>query len=366
MSQEAEQSSAPAVTESDGIAKTGTPITSLASAGFSALLTEIGSSVLLSTYQAGQLVFLRPDGDQINTHFRTHDKPMGIARTGGRLAIGGRKAVHRYHHNQKLADRLEGSHDACFVPHQIRFTGDIDIHEMAYDGAGELWFVNTRFGCLCTLDDTSNFRVRWMPHFISELVPEDRCHLNGIAMVDGSPAYVTALGATDVKGGWRENKVDGGLMMHVDSNEIIVTGLSMPHSPRWYRDQLWVLESGEGTLSIVDPERGTTEVVAHLPGFTRGLAFVGNLAFVGLSQVRESAIFSGLPIIDRYEERKSGVWVVNIDSGEVVSRLEFTAGIQEIFAVEAMPKLRPELLPDDDIEVLRSYIFDQSSLGATS
>ena len=65
----------------------------------------------------------------------------------------------------------------------------------------------------------------------------------------------------------------------------------MPHSPRWHDGRLWLLESGHGALSVADLDTGTWETVAELPGFTRGLVFAGPLAFVGLSQIRESSTF---------------------------------------------------------------------------
>lgn len=99
-------------------------------------------------------------------------------------------------------------------------------------GAG-LWLVNTRFSCLCTIDSKHSFVPRWRPRFVSGLSPEDRCHLNGLGMRDGRPRYVTALGQTDERGGWRANKRDGGCLIDVDSGEIISQRLSMPHSPRW-------------------------------------------------------------------------------------------------------------------------------------
>jgi uncharacterized protein (TIGR03032 family) len=122
---------------------------------------------------------------------------------------------------------------------------------MAFAQDGELWLVNTRFGCLCTLDAAHSFTPRWRPPFVTAYAPEDRCHLNGLAMVDGRPKYVTALGETDTVGGWRENKASGGLLMDIESNEILLRGLSMPHSPRWYNNQLYVLESGQGSLATV-------------------------------------------------------------------------------------------------------------------
>jgi uncharacterized protein (TIGR03032 family) len=203
--------------------------------------------------------------------------------------------VWEYHNMPAVAQKLEptGKYDGCYLPRRIHVTGDIDIHELARDRDNGLWVISTRLCCLCTLDADHSFYPRWRPPFVSALAPEDRCHLNGLAMVDGRPRYVTALGVTDTPGGWRANKARGGILMDVETSDILLRGLSMPHSPRWYRGKLWILESGAGSLAVVDVERRTWQTVAQLPGFTRGLDFMGPLAFVGLSQVRESAVFRG-------------------------------------------------------------------------
>lgn len=182
-------------------------------------------------------------------------------------------------------------------------------------GQGELWVVNTRFGCLCTLDAAHSFTPRWRPPFVSALAPEDRCHLNGLGMVAGRPKCVTALGETDTAGGWRANKATGGLLLDIDDHKILLRGLSMPHSPRWYQGRLWLLESGQGSLAEVDLAQRSWRTTAQLPGFTRGLDFCGPLAFIGLSQVRETAVFSGIPLVQRLKERTCGVWVVHTEQG---------------------------------------------------
>ncbi|MEO7197462.1 MAG: TIGR03032 family protein, partial [Solirubrobacterales bacterium] len=242
-------------------------------------------------------------------------------------------------------------------------TGDIRIHEIAYAG-DELWLVNTRFSCLCTIDEDHSFVPRWRPPFISALASEDRCHLNGLAVVDEKVRYVSMLGVTDVAGGWRENKARGGQIMDVASSEAVVTGLSMPHSPRWYRDKLWVLESGEGSIGVCDLATGEVETIARLPGFTRGLSFLGPLAFIGLSEVRESATFGGLPLTGRLEERQCGVWVVNIETGETVAFLRFEELVEEIFAVLALPGIRfPELAEPASDAVNLTYVLPDAALA---
>jgi len=340
------------------------PLRSVHTASLPQLLKQTGSSVLVSTYQAGKLAVLRANNDKLNTHFRVYNRPMGLAHSGGRLALGTASTVEFYYNMAAVAPKLkpENMHDAAFMPRRAHVTGNIDIHEMAYAG-DELWLVNTKFSCLCTLDEHHSFVPRWRPKFISGYAAEDRCHLNGLEVVDGRPKYVTALGTADTAGGWRENKAGGGVLMDVESNEIICRGLSMPHSPRWYQGKLWVLESGNGTLATVDPDNGQLEVVAELPGFTRGLSFLGPYAFVGLSQVRESAVFSGISLTERVSERSCGVWVVDIRSGKTVAYLKFEDAVQEVFAVQVLPGMRfPDVLAGNDPQAANSFSLPDEAL----
>jgi uncharacterized protein (TIGR03032 family) len=341
---------------------------------FSALLAQLGISLVVSTYQAGKVILVREDEGKLNTHFLDFGKPMGIAVDGQRLTVGGRNTVWYYRNMEALASRLEpqGRHDACYLPRQIHFTGDIDIHEMGW-GQDGLWLVNTKFCCLCTLDPDHSFSPRWRPHFVSALTPEDRCHLNGMAMMDGQPAYVTALGETDTPGGWRKNKRDGGILINVRENRIAARGLSMPHSPRFYSDRLWFLESGIGGIGWFDPDslarkqpgRVIRRTVAELPGFTRGLDFIGPFAFIGLSEVRESKVFNDFPLVERLgeDERCCGVWVIDIRNGKIVAFLKFESGVQEIFAVQALPARFPEILAQDHERLNDSYVLPDDALA---
>jgi uncharacterized protein (TIGR03032 family) len=345
-----------------------TPLRAVHTPNFPALLRQLGASLLVTTYQAGKLVMVRDEGDHLNTHFRTFPAPMGMALAGDRLAIGTSLQVWQYVNVPAVAARLDppGRHDACFLPRSSHVTGNIHIHEMAWGAGGELWVVNTRFSCLCTLDGSASFAPRWRPPFVSALEPTDRCHLNGMGMVDGRPKYVTALGETDTPAGWRADKARGGVLIDVDSGEVMTRGLSMPHSPRWYGGRLWVCESGAGTLGFVDPDTGKYEAVAEVPGFTRGVEFAGNFAFVGLSQVRESAVFSGIPITERLtaEERTCGVCVIDLTSGQAVALLRFETGVQEVFAVTVLPGRRyPDLINDDATLLENSFTVPDAALG---
>ncbi len=342
------------------------PLRSVHTTNFSAILDQLGSSLLVTTYQAGKLVVVRSDGGVINTHFRAFNKPMGLAVGRGRLAIGTAVDVWEFRNVPAVCAKLEppGKHDACYLPRSAHVTGDVQIHEMAYVG-DEVLFVNTRFSCLAKHDPDHSFAPVWRPKFITQLAPDDRCHLNGLGLVNGKPRWATALGETNTSGGWRENKKSGGILIDIESNEIVARGLSMPHSPRWHAGRLWLLESGTGSLGHVDVSTGRYEPIVRLDGFTRGLEMVGNLAFIGLSQVRETAIFSGIQITERLQEteRTCGVWVVDIQRGQVVAFLKFEEAVQEIFAVALLPGIRyPDLINDNAELVGSSFVLPDEAL----
>jgi uncharacterized protein (TIGR03032 family) len=232
-----------------------------------------------------------------------------------------------------------GDFDACFLARRSHVTGEIQCHEMAFGGS-ELWVVNTLFSCLCTLDSDHSFVPRWRPPFISSLAADDRCHLNGLAMADGKPKYVTALAETDHPAGWRPKKVETGCLIDVASGATVARGFAMPHSPRIHGGSVWLLDSGRGRLVRVDVANGQWEEVASVPGYARGLAIYGNLAFVGLSKIRETSTFGGVPIADRRDELRCGFGVIEITSGRTIATFEFSSGVDEIFDVSILPGVR--------------------------
>lgn len=349
------------------VAETEPDFTSLHTGSFPALLKALGTSLVVSTYQAGKLIFLRNDEGRLNTHFRQFASPMGVAFDPAKraMAVGTRHQVWTFRDHPRVTDRLDppGKHDAVFLPRGLHFSGDIRIHEIGWIGE-EVWAVNTRFSCLCTFDRENSFVPRWCPPFISAYVPEDRCHLNGMAIRDGRVRLVTFLAPTDTVGGWRANKNSGGCLWDLTENRSLATGLCMPHSPRYHDGRIWLLESGIGALSVLDQSAGRAVEVARLPGFTRGLCFVGPYAFVGLSQIRESAIFGGIPIAESPEKRCCGVWVVDVRNGATVAFVRFEGAVQEIFAVEALPNIRfPELVNEPGALLDSSFVLPPSALS---
>lgn len=305
------------------------------------MLRQLRCSLLVSTYQAGKLIAIGA-GDE-GLHFSMHqfDQAMGVAAKSDSIAVGAHGQVWFLKDNSQLAPLIEprGTYDRCYLARSSIVTGAIHCHELAWANE-ELWVVNTRFSCLATLDPEYSFVPRWRPPFVSKLAAEDRCHLNGLAIRDGRPAFVTAMAQSDEAGGWRADKNTTGCVLDVASGEPVTTGLAMPHSPRWQADRLLVLNSGHGTLETIDLANGERTEVESVPGFTRGLACYANVAFVGLSRIRETAVFGGVPIAERHAELKCGVGVIDLNTGNTVATFEFESGIEEIFDVQVVPDSR--------------------------
>jgi uncharacterized protein (TIGR03032 family) len=340
---------------------------------FAEILEKGGFSLLVTTYDAGKLIVLRADKGTLNVHFVGVGRTMGVAANVARMAVGIGPRIVELYNLPVLAPRIareDGApaYDACYVPRHSHATGNIDIHEMAY-GGDTLWYINTRFSCLCTLDPRYSFVPRWRPPFVKGLSGDDRCHLNGLGMYGDKPTVVTAFSVTDEPEGWRPVRGTGGIMMEIGSGAIIAQGMSMPHSPRIYGDEIWVLESGKGTMAHVDRRTGAVRTIAEFAGFTRGLDFAGNLAFVGLSRVREKSskgnVFDGLPITERLseEERFCGIQVLDLSTGRIVAMLRFESGVQDIFAVQVLHGMRfPGILEEDDPLVADAFALPDDAL----
>jgi uncharacterized protein (TIGR03032 family) len=307
------------------------------------LLAKLGLSVLISTYQTGHLVVISAREGRLTLTFNQFDRAMGIAVKPETIAVCARKEVWFLRNTPDIAAKLPGQHDACFLARTSHFTDDIQAHEVAWiagDGKearakGEFWIVNTLFSCLCALHPYYSFAPRWRPPFISALRPEDRCHLNGMAVVDGRPRYVTALAETDTPSGWRAVKHNGGCIIEVPSGHLLARGLSLPHSPRAEGDQIFFLHSGTGELALVDTRNGEVKAVAPVPGISRGLALHGGYAFIGLSKARPT--LEGVPIVAEREKLRCGLWAVDLRTGAVAAHLEFCTGVEEIFDVQVLP-----------------------------
>lgn len=378
------------------------------------VLKKLNISLAFTSYQAGRLMLIRSDGETLDVNFKSFARPMGLSVTEEGMTLGVFTQIINFHREDGLLDMLKqplqriedditaprvkpkekednpGSEnseenttenepekltpeqiaaqkrieeyqaklmapvderaDTCFITRSAHYSGMINIHDIDWGDEG-LWAVNSSFSCLCTIEPDYSFVPRWKPYFISELVPEDRCHLNGMTLKDGKPAYVTTFSTSDESGMWRKGEKFNGTLMDVKSNTILLDGLAMPHSPRWHNNRVYFCNSGYGQICSYHPGNKITEILAEVPGFTRGMDFYGPIIFAGLSKVRQADVTSPAPLSEKYDKTYSGIWLFNTDetndSGHMkeIGHIKFTGNVDQIYDVAVIPNCSfPELI----------------------
>jgi uncharacterized protein (TIGR03032 family) len=365
------------------------------SRNFTSWLREQRLSLAFSTYQTGKLFLIgaKPDG-RLSVFERTFERCMGLCAGADAqtLWMSSVFQLWRFENALPAGQTAPDGYDRLYVPQCGYTTGDIDAHDIAlaeeprrHGGAEEdemdspasslrdpalprrtlrPIFVNTLFSCIAAPSETHSFRVLWKPPFITKLAAEDRCHLNGLALRDGAPAFVTAVSTTDVHEGWREHRRDGGVVIDVPSGEIVTRGLSMPHSPRLHEGKLYVLNSGAGEFGRVDLASGKFEPICFCPGYARGLAIYGHFAVIGLSTCRENRTFTGLPLDDALAAKdvqpRCGLFVVDLRSGDVVHSLTITGVVRELYDVVTLPGVQmPSALGFKTEEIRRTITIEE-------
>lgn len=303
---------------------------------FNEWLAESGGSLAITTYTSGKLVLVSSFDGKLQYCTKRFTRPMGIALEGDRMALAVREQI--------LLFRAIQDDSSCYELLNRYHTGKVDAHDVAFGQRG-IYFANTRFNAIARVSKQKRFVHCWQPSFIDGVVKGDRCHLNGLGMREGAPKVATAFCATGAKGGWREeDRFTGGILLDVNNDEILTRGLCMPHSPRWFADRWWLCNSGHGTLAVFDEQSGRCTEVCALPGFTRGLCFVGNHALLGLSRIRRKHILDAPPVRARHKTLTAGIALVDWQAGRQVGGLEFVTGGNEVYEVLFLPHVRkPEL-----------------------
>ncbi|MEM6587510.1 MAG: TIGR03032 family protein [Pseudomonadota bacterium] len=330
--------------------------------GMAARLMQMGVSLAFTSYQSNLLymVGVKPKGG-INIHQTAIPRPMGVVHDGGHgLTLVAGPQIIEFQNVLKPEEQINNQFDAGFTPRRAHFTGALDAHDLGIDTDERPIFVNTRFNCLARPHPRHSFEEVWRPPFVSALVDEDRCHLNGMAMEDGKPRYVTAVSRSDTIDGWRDRRADGGIVMDVESGEVVCEGLSMPHSPRLVDGRLWVLNSGTGEMGeVVD---GRFDVRAFCPGFVRGLAILGKFAFVGLSKPRYKR-FEGLALDQKLKDADSepwcGVQVIDLEKGSCVDWLRIDGAVAELYDLTTISGYRcPMAIAPGSPEAAKLITYD--------
>jgi uncharacterized protein (TIGR03032 family) len=311
-------------------------------------------TLCVTTYLAAKVIFIGArSATQATVATANSPRCMGAAATpdGRTFWISSQHQMWRL---ERCALRPAAPFDSEYVARAAYTVGDIDGHDVALppDELSLPVFAAARYSCLARPGSQACFEAVWKPPFITKIAAEDRCHLNGIAVREGRPAYVTAVAETDFVGGWREHRSGGGVVMEVPSGEVVCRGLSMPHSPRWHEGNLYVINSGAGEFGRVDLANGKFEPMAFLPGYGRGMVFSGNRAIVGLSDCRENRTFQGLPLDEGLQKHglkpRCGIFSVDLATGETEELVVLREPLREIYDVFLLPGTRcTRVLPLD-------------------
>ena len=314
------------------------------------ILQRLNCTIAITTYQAGKLVFISAKDENTLIQLpRTFDKPMGIAENsaGNKIALACKDEVIVFANSTELAKyypNAPGKYDSLYLPRATYHTGQLDIHDLNFGEGGELYAVNTSFSCIVKIDDNFNFTPYWQPPFIDGIRSEDRCHLNGMAMLNGKPKYATAFNQGNTFQSWRENVTKTGVIIDVETNKIILENLGMPHSPRIFNNQLYVLLSATGELIRVNPDNCSYEVVVKIDGFVRGMDLHKDYLFIGLSKLRKnSSTFAALDFAESANE--AAIMIIHLPTAAVAGKITYQSSLDEIYDVHILAdKTRPNIL----------------------
>ncbi|MGV6852475.1 MAG: TIGR03032 family protein [bacterium] len=361
---------------------------------FPGILEQLNISLAVTSYQSMRLFFVRSLHQHIDTNFKYFPRPMGIFADHVRLTIGTLNQVLDFSRNDQALQQLQTRDldkqqnlsrkvldkqteeqqkqfieqqkkdqtefkkaDTLFVPRASLTTGMINIHDIAWGNEG-LWVVNSTFSCLSTLSPDYSFVPQWKPHFISDLVPEDRCHLNGMAMKDGKPAFVTTFNTSNDRDSWHKNKAFNGTLMDVEQNKILLKGLAMPHSPRYHEGKVYYCDSARGLVCCYDPDTKQSSEIIKLQGFPRGMSFHGPLMFVGLSQLRASDIHCPAPISKEFNETYCGIYIINLENNSILAYIHFEGDVDQIYDIAVVPDAcSPDLIDTNNYHTRHIYDF---------
>ena len=317
------------------------PFSAKYSPEFPKLLNKLGGTIMFTTYQSGKVIMLSSDDENISQLVRDFDRPMGITLYNDLMAIALRNNVTMFKDSKELAKTYpnkQNSYDTFYYPVATNLTNYIDTHDICFSKQG-LIAVNTSYSCVVKVDGINSFEPIWFPPFIKEFSSGDACHLNGVCVdEDRDIRYVTAFGKTVKSGGWRLNKLIGGFLYDIKEDRYLCENLPMPHSPRVYKNELYLLLSATEEFVKIDRTTGEKETITKLDGFIRGLSFYENYAFIGVSKLRKSHTFGDLPIARK--RLYAGVVIIDLNTKSKVAEVYYDEALEEIYDVHFIPNAK--------------------------
>jgi len=327
------------------------------SRGFIKWFEENNCSVMFTSYKTNRTYIMNVFNNSLELRSALMARPTGItiSEDTKTLAISNMGNIIRY--TNSGAGTFDGNkYDAMFYPVCWHINGDTDVHDLRINKSGQLYYCSSEYNCIAKTSSESTFNIEYTPPWITktyseilkkEVPPaEDRCHLNGLVLDDatGLPRYVTAACNLNYEAAWRDH-INKGVLYDIKENKFITSGLSFPHSPRFYLGKLWVLESGTGYFGyIID---GKFQPKKFIPGFLRGLDFINNYAVVCASSDRHDAAFEHIPLgrilKSQSRDARVGIFIIDLDTYTIKEHFEFkkkTNGtLPEMYDVIILPNI---------------------------
>jgi uncharacterized protein (TIGR03032 family) len=238
-------------------------------------------------------------------------------------------------------DGLPARAENELIPVRSRiFPGCLYLHDLALL-SGRLHANGVGENAILRLDNDGRVERVWWPKCIDTdkgpIFGRNHIQLNSIAAgkdLTDSLFSASASQVTRFRPGHLRFPVDKrGVIFSGATREPCVQGLTRPHSARFHRGTVWVDNSGYGELGFA--KAGGFDPVVKLPGWTRGLCFKGDIAFVGTSRV--------IPRFRRYapglnvDSSICAVHAVDVRTAKIRGSLSWKWGNQ-IFAIDWMPR----------------------------
>lgn len=310
-------------------------------------LRENKCNIVVSCYRKNRLFCIGMQGSgHVSTYFATVLRPMGLAYddTDGTILSSERGNITTFKCKGSETCPQYGYFDKLYLPTHVFLSSDTDIHDLRIGADSKLYYVSARFNSICMPSTENSFDVHWIPPWISTVdgMPpaEDRCHLNGMAIVDGLPRFVTSSCISDYSGAWREHHGEG-VVYDILNETIVASGLWAPHSPNWYDGKLWIAEAGTGQFGYVDLVERKFVAKKFLPGFIRGITIYNNFALINTSMDRHDYAFKDLPLGHLVEQSgarvRSGVWIIDMNTFDVRHTFEFIDPTSELYDIIVLP-----------------------------
>jgi uncharacterized protein (TIGR03032 family) len=230
-----------------------------------------------------------------------------------------------------------GLNGKYLIPARSRFfPGCLYIHELGI--IGEKLYANAvGQNTIIKIEDSGQFEFAWGPKCIEKkkglVIESNHIQLNSIACgKDLKSSYFTASTdqITKRRPGHKNFPVDKrGVVFSGKTGLPVAHGLTRPHSARLHKGKIWVDNSGYGELGVV--ENGGFSPTLKLPGWTRGLCFYKDIAFVGTSRVipRFKNYAPGLDV----KESVCGVHAIDIKTNRILGSMIWPFGNQ-IFSID--------------------------------